>query len=215
MTIPDAYLENSLFDNLSVREKTVLNSNASLMIFDQEEMFIKCDSLLFSIFYIYEGEVKLKDQQNRLCHLSGAKDFIGLRYLFNQNPVFFSAYGTKGTQVIQFEKNVFKQFVTTNSKFLVDVYNKSSENVSEMAKNLLGYKLHKISGALADFLLHYNEKDCLKFLTQKEISEILGYSREIVWKCMKEFAKDGYIELISGEIIILNIDALRSIKQFG
>lgn len=215
MIVPEAYLENSFFDHLSDREKSVLNANASLMTFDQEEMFIKNESLLFSVFYIYKGQIKIKDEKNRLIDLYGETDFIGLRYLFNEEPVYFSAYGVKGTQVIQFEKNVFKKFVTTNSKFLVDAYNNSSVNVSALSKNLLSYKQHKINGSLADFLLHYHNKGCLNFLKQKEISEVLGYSRENVCKCLNDFTAEGYIEYTDGSISILNMEALEKIRKFG
>lgn len=215
MIVPEDYLENPIFDHLSDREKSVLNSNASLMTFDQEEMFIKNESLLFSVFYIYKGQVKIKDQKNRLLDLYGETDFIGLRYLFNEEPVFFSVYGVKGAQVIQFEKNVFKKFVMTNSKFLVDVFNKSSENMSLLVRNLLNYKHHKINGSLADFLLHYNGKDCLNFLKQKEISEVLGYSRENINKCLNNFTAEGYIECTDEKIKVLNIEALEKIRKFG
>ena len=215
MIVPYEYLENPIFDHLTDREKAVLNSNASLLKFDQEEMFIKNESLLFSVFYIFKGEVKIKDDKCRLMDLYGEKDFIGLRYLFNEDPVFFSAYGVKGTQVIQFEKNVFKKFVTTNSKFLVDVYNESSKNVTALTKNLLSYKALKINGALADFLLHYNKKGCLQFLKQKEISEVLGYSRENVNKCLNDFTTEGYIKYTDEQIEILNSEGLKSIRKFG
>ncbi len=215
MTVPEDYLENPFFKHLSDHEKSVLNANASLMKFDQEEMFIKNESLVFSVFYIYKGEVKIKDENCRLIDLYGETDFIGLRYLFNDNPIFFSAYGVKGTQIIQFEKNVFKKFVSTNSKFLVDVYNESCENITALTKNLLGYKVHKINGALADFLLHYNKRGCLQFLKQKEISEIIGYSRENVNKCLNDFTAEGYITYTDQQIEILNTAGLRSIRKYG
>ena len=215
MILPESYLENTIFEHLTDHERSVLNSNASLMKFDQEEMFIKNESLLFSVFYIYKGEVKIKDGNCRLIDLYGETDFIGLRYLFNDDPVFFSAYGVKGTQVIQFEKNVFKKFVTTNAKFLVDVYNESCNNITALTRNLLSYKAHKINGALADFLLHYNERGCLQFLKQKEISEVLGYSRENVNKCLNDFTAEGYIKYTDEHIEILNVEGLKSIRKFG
>ena len=215
MIVPTTYLDNPIFNHLSDHEKSVLNSNASLMKFDQEEMFIKNESLMFSVFYIFKGEVKIKDGNCRLIDLYGETDFIGLRYLFNEDPVFFSAYGVKGTQVIQFEKNVFKKFVSTNSQFLVDVYNESCKNITLLTKNLLSYKTHKINGALADFLLHYNKRGCLQFLKQKEISEVLGYSRENINKCLNDFTAEGYIKCTDEKIEILNIEGLRSIRKFG
>lgn len=215
MTVPSAFLEIPLFEHLSAREKAVLYANATLLRFDQEEMFIKNEILLFSIFYIYEGEVKIKNEHNQLIDLLGATDFLGFRYLFNEDPVFFSGYGTKGTQIIQFDKNIIKQFVLTNSKFMSEVYNRSMGNVSALTERLLSYKTHKINGSLADFLLHYHAKNCLRFLKQKEISEVLGYSREIVCKCMKDFTNEGYISYDDDAITIHNIDALKAIKGFG
>lgn len=215
MTVPETYLENPFFDHLSDHEKSVLNSNASLMKFEQEEMFIKNESLLLSVFYIYKGEVKLKDSEGHLVDIYGEKDFIGLRYLFTDEPVFFSAYGVKGTEIIQFEKNVYRKFVATNSKFLVEVYNKSNENMNSLVKNLLSYKRNKVNGALANFLLCYSEKGCLIYLKQKEISDMLGYSRENINKCLNNFTAEGYIEYTDENIKIKNIEALQSIKKFG
>lgn len=215
MTVPETYLENPFFDHLSDHEKSVLNSNASLMKFEQEEMFIKNESLLLSVFYIYKGEVKLKDSEGHLVDIYGEKDFIGLRHLFTEEPVFFSAYGVKGTEIIQFEKNVYRKFVATNSKFLVEVYNKSNENMNSLVKNLLSYKRNKVNGALANFLLCYSEKGCLIYLKQKEISDMLGYSRENINKCLNNFTAEGYIEYSDENIKIKNIEALQSIKKFG
>ena len=103
----------------------------------------------------------------------------------------------------------------TNSQFLVDIYNESNKNITALTQNLLSYKSHKINGALADFLLHYNNRGCLQFLKQKEISEILGYSRENVCKCLHDLSADGHIEYTDESITILNEEALKTVKQFG
>ena len=79
----------------------------------------------------------------------------------------------------------------------------------------MSYKAHKINGALADFLLHYNERGCLQFLKQKEISEVLGYSRENVNKCLNEFTSEGYIKYTDERIEIVNAEGLKSIRKFG
>lgn len=215
MILHESYLQNPLFDNLSDREKAVLSSNASLMKFEQEELFLKHGSLFNSVYFIYAGAVKLKDNNNKLFQLLGAGDFIGLLYLYNHDPAHFSAFGVSGSEIIQFEKNVFKKFVFTNSKFLVDVYNMATVNAIALSQNLISHRDHKINGALADFLLHHDEKDCLNSLKQKEISEILGYSRENVSKCMNDFIREGFIEYQNESVKLLNIKALRTIKQLG
>lgn len=214
MILHESYLENPTFENLSDREKAVLASNSSLMQFEHEEMFLKHGSLLNSVYFIHEGVVKMK-HSNKLFQLLGAGDFIGLLYLYSHEPSFFSAFGIAGSEIIQFEKNVFKKFVSTNSKFLVDVYNKATANPMALTQNLVSYKEHKINGALADFLLYFDEKNCLQAVKQKEISEVLGYSRENVCKCMNDFIREGFIEYRNETVKLLNVEALRTIKQFG
>lgn len=214
MIVHESYLEDPTFGNLSDREKAVLASNSSLMKFDHEEMFLKHGSLLNSVYFIHHGVVKMK-HKHKLFQLLGAGDFIGLLYLYSPDPSFFSAFGIAGSEIIQFEKNVFKKFVSTNSKFMVDVYNKATANPMALTQNLVSYKEHKINGALAEFLLYFDEKDCLRSLKHKEISEVLGYSRENVCKCMNEFVREGTIEYHDETVKLLNVEALRTIKQFG
>ena len=50
---------------------------------------------------------------------------------------------------------------------------------------------------------------------QKEISEVLGYSRENVNKCLNDFTTEGFIKYTDEKIEILNIEGLESIRKFG
>lgn len=209
------YSKEPFFNNLSDRERSVLLSNASKVVFDQEEMFLKSGTLMFSVYYVHQGQIKIRDNDGRLIDLLGPGNFLGLSNLFNQDPIFFSAHGIKGTHLIQIEKSVLKVFISNNASFLKDVYNKSAENPSLLVRNLLTFKRQKINGALASFLIFFDEKNCLHSLTQKEISEILGYSRENVSKCMNDFQQEGYIELNEGDIKLKNKTALEKIQQFG
>lgn len=209
------FLNDPFFNILTDRERSVLQSNASVIDFKADEMFLKNGSRLFSIYYIQQGQLKIKDENNKSIDLLGKGDFLGLRYLYNEEPIFFSAYGTQSSQIIQIEKNVFKKFASTNSNFLVNLFNRSIDNAALLSRNLLAFKNQKIHGALASFLIFYNEKNCLYNLTQKEISEMLGYSRENVNKTLNDFLHQEYIAIIDGAIIIKNMDAIQKLHKYG
>ncbi|MXV39266.1 helix-turn-helix domain-containing protein [Flavobacteriaceae bacterium Ap0902] len=211
----NAVLEDPLFQNLSVREKSTLQANSSVVSFDDTEMFLKKGTFLFSIYYVNKGVIKIKGEDNRMLDLLGPQNVIGLNHLFKQEPIFFSAYGIENTEIIQIERNVLKNFINTNPKFLEDIYNKAIENPELLIRNVIAYRNHNITGALASFLIYYNEKDCLHALTQKEISEILGYSRENVSRCLNTFQQSKYIKCNDGSIEVLDMSALSKFQQFG
>ncbi|MGI9527579.1 MAG: Crp/Fnr family transcriptional regulator [Weeksellaceae bacterium] len=215
MTDFSKILDDVLFQHLTGKEKASIIANSSIISFEEEEMFLKRGSLLFSAYFIIQGEIKIKDQKNRLLNLLGEGNMLGLNYLFNKEPIYFSAYGVKETKIIQIEKNILIQLMSTNSKFMIDMFIKASENSRELVRNLLRYKNQKITGALASFLLYYNEKNCLHALTQKEISEMLGYSRENTNKCLNEYIHSGYIKFNGNSIEVIDSNALDKIQQFG
>lgn len=208
-------IQDTFFEDLSKREITVLTSNSTTLTFDREEMLFKNESLLFSVYYIKKGEVKLRDKNKKLFHILGKGEFIGLSYLYNTVPIFFSAYAIENTEIIQFEINAFRVFVANNTKFLQKVFNKSGDNFRILTKCLLSFRRNKINGAFASFLLHYSQKDCLNNLTRKDIGEILSYSRENISKVIKVFVEDGYIEESDKHLKILDEEGLKKLKKIG
>lgn len=208
-------LINSVFKHLSDRELSVLTSNATLLEFDREEMFLKHKSLLFSVYFIEQGEVKLKDEDNLLFSILGKGDFLGLSSITHNSPIEYSAYATPHTRIVQLEKSVINKFMLTNSAFLNGVLQKIEEDIKHTIFNFLSYRKNKIHGALASFLLYYSEKNCLKELKRREIGEMLGYSRENVTKALRTFLKEGYITMSKNEIKIANSKALETLKKIG
>ncbi len=81
--------------------------------------------------------------------------------------------------------------------------------------NHLSYRNKHINGALASFLLMYEDKKCLHNLTRKEIGELIGYSRENVTKAFKSFIEDNLIEEENGFIKIIDKENLKRIGKFG
>ncbi|CEN51400.1 hypothetical protein CCAN11_2300011 [Capnocytophaga canimorsus] len=50
--------KNPIFRVLSSRERAVFQANTTYLKFEEEEMFIKEGSMLFSVYFIVQGMVK-------------------------------------------------------------------------------------------------------------------------------------------------------------
>lgn len=85
----DILFKNPIFATLSSRERSILSANCILLEFDEEELFIKSESMLFSVYFIASGMVKVRDSKKNLFWLSGESDFLGLISLYIKKPVFF------------------------------------------------------------------------------------------------------------------------------
>ena len=211
----DILFKNPIFATLSSRERSILSANCILLEFDEEELFIKSESMLFSVYFIASGMVKVRDSKKNLFWLSGESDFLGLISLYIKKPVFFSAYAVPQTKIFQIEANVFRKFMATNPQFLDKVFQQNGNDIHQFIQSNTVYKKNKIGGAMADFLLQYSEKGFLEHLTRKEIGEILGYSRENITKVMQTYIKEGYIKEEGKHITIVNKAILEQLRKFG
>ncbi|AEK22475.1 Crp/Fnr family transcriptional regulator [Capnocytophaga canimorsus] len=207
--------KNPIFKVLSSRERAVFQANTTYLKFEEEEMFIKEGSMLFSVYFIVQGMVKVCDPKKRLFWISDTNDFLGLISLYTEEPIFFSAYATKDTHIIQIDLHVFKKFIATNPLFLNAVFAQNATDFRKIIQSNITYKETKISGAMAHFLLEYSQKGFLKHLTRKEMGEMLGYSRENITKIIQTFIREGYIIEKNKQIIITNQTALEQLKKYG
>lgn len=206
--------KDPLFQGLTEKEKTILRSYCAVITFDEEAMLFKKDSKLFSVYYILDGAVKLKNNKE-VFHLLTKTEMIGLNFIFNPEPIMFSAYATPGTTIAEMDSTILKSFIMSNSQFLNHIFSRSGNYYQRLIINLLEYRSKKLNGAFATFLLYFDSKDALKNLTRKEIGEILNYSRENITKVIKTFSDEGLIVEHDKCIEILDHAGLEKLKRIG
>ncbi len=177
-------------------------------------MLFKNDSKLFSVYYILEGALKLKNNRE-VFHILTKSEMIGLNFIFNPEPIMFSAYATPNTTIVQMDSGILKSFMMSNSQFLNHIFSSSGNYYQQLITNLLEFRSKKLHGAFAAFLLYYDDKDALKNLTRKEIGEILNYSRENITKVIKSFADEGLITDCDKCMEILDREGIEKLKRIG
>lgn len=206
--------KDPLFKGLTEKEKTILKNYCAVIAFEEEAMLFKNDSKLFSVYYILEGGIKLKNNKE-VFHILTKSEMIGLNFIFNPEPIMFSAYATPGTTIIQIDSSILKSFIMSNSQFLNHIFSRSGNYYQQLIINLLECRSKKLNGAFASFLLYFDSKDGLKNLTRKEMGEILNYSRENITKVVKTFSDEGLIAEQDKCIKILDYAGLERLKKIG
>ncbi len=208
------FLQNEIFNNLIIREKKILSSNCAILDFEADGMLFKSGSFSSFVYFIEEGCIKLKKNDRDLFFILEKGNILGLDYIFNEDPVYYSAYVSKGSRIVQISTNIIRNFTSSNSLFLSEVYRKNSKINKKIISSILDYRSKKLNGAFASFLLQYDEEKYPE-LTRKEIGEILGYSRENITKVVRTFIAEGIIEEDEKHLKILNKKVLETFKKNG
>ncbi len=208
------FLQNEIFNNLIIREKKILSSNCAILDFEADGMLFKSGSFSSFVYFIEEGCIKLKKNDRDLFFILEKGNILGLDYIFNEDPVYYSAYVSKGSRIVQISTNIIRNFTSSNSLFLSEVYRKNSKINKKIISSILDYRSKKLNGAFASFLLQYDEEKYPE-LTRKEIGEILGYSRENITKVVRTFIAEGIIEEDEKHLKILNKKVLETFRKNG
>ncbi|MBN9312189.1 MAG: Crp/Fnr family transcriptional regulator [Chryseobacterium sp.] len=208
------FLQNEIFDQLIIREKEILRSNSAILDFDAEGMLFKSGSFSSFVYYIEEGCLKLKKDDRDLFFILEKGNILGLDYIFNDEPVYYSAYASKGSRIVQINAHILRNFVSSNSLFLGSVYRKNSTLNKKLISSLLDYRAKNLNGAFAAFLLQYDQENSPE-LTRKEIGSLLGYSRENITKVVRSFIAEGIIEEDEKHIRIMDKNLLETLRKNG
>lgn len=214
MENPD-FLQNELFSSLTIREKEILKNNSAVLDFEEEEMLFKNGSFCSSVYFVGEGSIRLRKTDHNLFFILEKGDVLGLDSVFNEDPVYFSAYDAGESRIVQIGANVVRNFISSNSLFLSAVGRKNNESNRKLISSLLEYRDRKINGAFATFLLRYDGHPCIDDLTRKEIGEIIGYSRENVTKVIRNLISEGVVEENRRHLRIVDRKKLEILKNKG
>ena len=208
-------LKDDLFSDLNTREKNILLSNSTILKYSHDELILKKDSKIYSLYYVLKGYVKLKDRRDQLFCILKEGDFFGQEGMYLETTVNYSSFCLDETTVLQIDLNAFQHLLTINNNFFFKFFKKGDENHHKLVSSLLDFKRCKINGAFASFLLNYEKRGCLHHLTRKDIGEILGYSRENITKMIKIFEEENLIQEENKSIRILNPESLEIIRRRG
>ena len=174
------------------------------------------------LYVILTGKVKLgrhsPDGRENLLAVMGPSDMFGELSVFDPGPRTSSATAVTDVRLATMDRDALREWI-----------NKRPE-IAEQLLRVLARRLRRTNNALADLiftdvpgrvakqLLALSERfgseepDGLRVhhdLTQEELAQLVGASRETVNKALADFVHRGWIQLQGKSVVVLDEDRLR------
>lgn len=192
----------SIFTGLSEHELQVIAKVASIQQFDRNHHLITESDVTDTLYLLLSGEVQifLSDMDGKEFILSTMRegDYFGELALLDEEKRAASAITTTKCTIITIKSTDFKEILSQYPtiypvliKNLVSIIRKNTENVRLLALTDVYGRFRK--------LMNDNSIDILGIkrvstqMTQQDIANRIGASREMVARILRELAKGGYI----------------------
>ena len=164
-----------------------------------------------SLYIIMEGRVKafVSDDEGREVILStqGPGEYFG-EMVLDQGPRSASVMTLEPSRFLVVPKEDFRDFVVKTPAFSVSLIEKLISRVRSLTENVKSLALMDVYGRVARLLLELaNEVDGVlvieERLTQQDIANRVGASREMVSRILKDLSIGGYIAQTRERIVLL------------
>ncbi len=216
MEILDILKKIPLFENMSDSELIKIRGML------REKKFKKGESIFFEsekgdAFYIVsEGRVKIykSSSQGKIKILDFLQkgDFFGEMSLIDQMPRSANALALENSALFTVRREKFREFLINHPGLLFKVTRTLSRRLRRVDSELQLMAFGSVRERLLSFLVGEagRESPCSfpsliqSVFTHQELSEVIGTSREVISRILKELREEGIIEVNSKKQIRLN-----------
>jgi CRP/FNR family cyclic AMP-dependent transcriptional regulator len=164
------------------------------------------------LYVVLSGSVKVIniDEQGRevILAILNNTDVFGEMSIIDDSPHSATVIAREDSLVMLMPKSTFRQIVASDSGLMLEIVKTVTNRLRFADQQILSLALLDVYGRVARILLDHAEiVDDLRVvrigLTQVDISKMVGASREMVNKVMKDLEDRGYIE-VGKDFIILH-----------
>lgn len=202
----------SLFSELSASDIEAVTKLAVTRNFPKNTMIICEGDQSDSLYVILSGKVKvfLSDEEGKevTLNIQGEDEYFGELALLDSSPRSASVVTLEKTRLAVISKSSFEECMEKNPGISLKVSRGLARRLRELTENVRSLALMDVYGRVAHTLLEMSEeKDGKKVipqkLTQREIASMVGASREMVSRILRDLSIGGYIT-IDKKIITIN-----------
>jgi len=209
---------------LNNKELDELGAGCRTMSISNRETILHEGSFTSHVIYLRSGLIKetMKGLNNReqIFRIIKGRTYLGMSSLFGDTINHFSYIALSDLELCHIEIGTFKKLLLENAKFTYEIMtSQCKENLSNYNK-LLKQGQKKIFGRLADTLLFFSEDifESKKFilpLTQQEIANFIGTSRESTTKGLSNLKKNNIIAINNSTVEIIDFERLKQVSKTG
>ncbi len=218
----DALSEAPLFEALSDEDSQALRAKVLVVRLDRGERLFAEGDKGDRLYIILSGKIKLTkaapDGRENLLSVHGTGEMFGELSLFDPIPRTSSATAITQAELAGLAHDDMRTFLATRpgvAMHLLQALAQRLRRINEVKADLV---FTDVPGRVAKALLDLSERfgvqtpDGMQVnhdLTQEELAQLVGASRETVNKALADFAARGWIQLAAKSVLIADTDRLR------
>jgi CRP-like cAMP-binding protein len=178
-----------------------------------------------SLFAVISGTVKISisspDGRNAILNLIGAGEIFGEMGVLGGAVRSADATANTACEIFVIDRREFLPFVKSQPALAMKFIELLCARVRWTSEQVEQIILQNLPGRLASALIGLTEKRKLEpgshtiAITQQEISEMVGMTRESINKQLRAWANRNWVRLEHGAIVVLDVASLREIAEAG
>ena len=178
-----------------------------------------------SLYALLSGTVKISvsspDGRNAILNLIGAGEVFGEMSVLDGRVRSADAIANTNCEILVIDRRDFLPFVHSQPALAMKFIELLCGRLRWTSDQVEQIILQDLPGRLASALLGLTEKRKLEnasrtiAITQQEISEMVGMTRESINKQLRAWAARDWLRLEHGAIVVLNADPLRELVEAG
>jgi CRP/FNR family transcriptional regulator, cyclic AMP receptor protein len=178
-----------------------------------------------SLYAVISGTVKISlsspDGRNAILNLVGPGEVFGDMGVLSGQPRSADATANTNCEIYVIDRRDFLPFVRSQPALSMKFIELLCERLRWTSDQVEQVILRDLPGRLASALLGLAERRKLEpesqtiTITQQEISEMVGMTRESINKQLRAWATRGWVRLEHGAIVVLDPASLRELAEAG
>jgi len=205
-------LENvPLFSGLSGAALTEIEQHSMVKSYKKNAIVINQDDETYSLYVILSGSVKVyisgEDGREAVLNHQSAGDYFGDLALIDKQPRVASVMTTEASRFLVISREDFMVCLSKNPEIAINLIKPMTSRMRMLAKNVSSLALLDVYGRVARVLLEQADQQedgemLTEKMTQQEIADMVGASRAMVSRILKDLKAGGYISVDKKRITI-------------
>ena len=200
-----------LFSGLSNAALAEIEQHGTVKSFRKNTIVINQDDETYSLYVILSGSVRVfiggEDGREAVLNHQSAGDYFGDLALIDKQPRVASVMTTEASRFMIISREDFMACLSKNPEIAINLIKPMTSRMRMLARNVSNLALLDVYGRVARVLLEQAEEQedgemITEKLTQQEIADMVGASRAMVSRILKDLKAGGYISVVKKRITI-------------
>jgi CRP/FNR family transcriptional regulator, cyclic AMP receptor protein len=220
--VDDVLRETPLFEALTEEDAGALRAGIINVHLDRGEQLFAEGAPGDKLYIILSGKIKLTkaapDGRENLLSVHGPGEMFGELSLFDPIPRTSSATAVTSTDLAGIAHDDLRSWLSTRPEVAMHLLQALAQRLRRINEVKADLVFTDVPGRVAKALLDLSERfgtpgmlgvQVNHDLTQEELAQLVGASRETVNKALADFAARGWIQLAAKSVLITDMDRLR------